>query len=92
MSHNILVKGVFKAARECGSSVGFSFGTVWAKLKKLPILLSSGVDRALAQETGEAEIIPACLFPHPIPPPHCLTVLERKAWGCKALQVAEEEH
>lgn len=85
MSHNILVKGVFKAARECGSSVGFSFGTVWAKAKKLPILLSSGVDRALAQEAGEAEIIPACLFPHAVPLPSCLTVLEQESMGMQSI-------
>lgn len=59
ISYYRLVKGGFKAARKCGSSVGFSFnGTVWAKQKKLwkklPILLSSEVVRDLAQETGEA--------------------------------------
>lgn len=85
MSHNILVKGVFKAARKCGSSVGFSFGTVWAKPKKLPILLSSEADRTLAQETGEAEIIPACLFPHPVPPPLCLTVLGQESMGMQSI-------
>lgn len=58
MSHNRLVKGVFNAARECGSSVGFFFffGTVWAKQKNLPVLLSSEVVRDLAQETGEAAV------------------------------------
>lgn len=52
MSHNRLVKKVFKAAREHGSSVGVFFGMEWIK-QKLPILLSSESIRDLAQERGE---------------------------------------